>query len=293
LLERNYFKEPADTCVLTPSNVCTNGPLAFNISFTSNCDDLDDSTSPVIPSMLLNVTCPAGVDCNEDSYNITDLTHNDIDCTDPFWGDDKGDGDDVISVGCLSDYCNAKDTATEKAGQIMSIPYLISATMSPVLGFVVDRIGMRAVIAAFAPLVLIAVHLTLALSDASPYLPLIGQGISYSCFAAVLWPSVPYSVPEKSVGTAYGLITAIQNSGLAMFPLIIAMIYKHSDSHYIPWVEIFFVCCACGGVLVGIMLNVVDARTGGKLNAKSVFLDEDNDEEEDEIRQPLTPTLTI
>ena len=60
----------------------------------------------------------------------------------------------------------------------------------------------------------------------SPTVPLIGQGLAYSAFAAVLWPSVPFTVPQDRVGKAYGLTTAIQNGGLALFPLLAAAIYK-------------------------------------------------------------------
>ena len=84
----------------------------------------------------------------------------------------------------------------------------------------------------------------------------------------MLWPSVPFTVEPKSVGTAYGLITAIQNSGLAAFPLIISALYDASDSKYIPNVELFFTGCAIAGVAVGIFLNIMDARNGGKLNSK-------------------------
>jgi len=70
------------------------------------------------------------------------------------------------------------------------------------------------------------------------------------------------------VGTAYGLITAIQNSGLAAFPLIISALYDSANNSYIPTVELFFTGCAIGGVIVGILLNVMDARGGGKLNSK-------------------------
>jgi hypothetical protein len=47
-----------------------------------------------------------------------------------------------------------------------------------------------------------------------------------SAFAAVLWPSVPFTVADDKVGLGYGLVTAIQNSGLALFPLLTAAIYK-------------------------------------------------------------------
>ena len=39
---------------------------------------------------------------------------------------------------------------------------------------------------------------------------------------------------------AYGVATAIQNGGLAAFPIVIAAI-KTASGGYVPWVEYFFV----------------------------------------------------
>lgn len=58
----------------------------------------------------------------------------------------------------------------------MSIPYIISAILSPPLGFAVDIYGMRAIIAAVAPGILIIVHLLLGYTDVNVIIPLIGQG---------------------------------------------------------------------------------------------------------------------
>lgn len=40
--------------------------------------------------------------------------------------------------------------------------------------------------------------------------------VSYSVCAAALWPSVALVVPSSKLGTAYGLMNAIQNFGLAV-----------------------------------------------------------------------------
>ena len=66
--------------------------------------------------------------------------------------------------------------------------------------------------------------------------------------------------------TAFGTITAIQNIGLALFPMIIAGIFTASGNMYIPNVEFFFVSCAVIGTVVGITLNVFDRRNGNILN---------------------------
>ncbi len=275
LSERNYFMDPPSSCALTYPTNCTSGTLApkGGNPTTSNCPG--DDYAPVLPDSIVYNSCPEGVTCDDDSYVFYDLEDSDIDCNDKFWKD-----------GCTADYCKASEDAASKSAQIMSIPYFMSAALSPVLGFVVDKVGRRAIIASLAPLMLIAVHLSLGFTSGSPVFPLIGQGIAYSLFAAVLWPSVPFSVEEKSIGTAYGLITAIQNSGLAAFPLIISVIYNNSDNKYIPNVEIFFVACAVCGVFVGLALNIMDAKRGGLLNAPAV-----GKKPEDDVDTPPTPQM--
>jgi len=192
---------------------------------------------------------------DHDSYNFDHLSEDDIDCGDDFW-----------KYACTKNFCSAQDRATEISGRIMSIPYILSATLSPFCGHIVDKIGYRAIIASAASLILICVHLSLALTNSSPVVPLAGQGLAYTCYAAVIWPSVPLTVAEDSVGTAFGAITAIQNFGLAVFPLIIASIYTASGESYIPNVEYFFVVCAVLGTGIGVLLNVHDRRKGGILN---------------------------
>ena len=51
-------------------------------------------------------------------------------------------------------------------------------------------------------------------------IPLILLGLGYSVYAAALWGCIPYTVPARLIGTAYGLTTAVQNIGLTISPLI-------------------------------------------------------------------------
>jgi hypothetical protein len=43
------------------------------------------------------------------------------------------------------------------------------------------------------------------------------MGISFSLIPAVMWPSVAYIVDEKKLGTAYSVMTLIQQGGLFLF----------------------------------------------------------------------------
>jgi MFS family permease len=47
------------------------------------------------------------------------------------------------------------------------------------------------------------------------------MGVAFSLIPAVMWPSVAYIVDQSKLGTAYGLMTMIQNIGLFGFNLLI------------------------------------------------------------------------
>uniref|UniRef100_A0A6U3WEK3 Lysosomal dipeptide transporter MFSD1 n=2 Tax=Ditylum brightwellii TaxID=49249 RepID=A0A6U3WEK3_9STRA len=273
LLERNYFTPPPADCHLTFPDQCTSGSLMVdgktNPSFDTDgnvCPADKSTTAPVLPTSL-NITTTES-SWKKTHYVFESVTATDVDCGDKFWSD-----------ACTKDYCDAQKRATEKAGRIMSIPYFISAGLSPLLGFVVDNIGNRAIIASIAPLMLTAVHIQLATRSSSPVLPLIGQGIAYSLFASVLWPSVPLVVEKKLTGTAFGVITVVQNIGLVLLPLIIAAVYNHDGNRYIPNVEYVFITCAVFGLIVGVLINVLDCRTGNRLNNPSGEPDDDDNSE--------------
>eukprot|EP00560_Eucampia_antarctica_P007462 CAMPEP_0197826808 /NCGR_PEP_ID=MMETSP1437-20131217/3707_1 /TAXON_ID=49252 ORGANISM="Eucampia antarctica, Strain CCMP1452" /NCGR_SAMPLE_ID=MMETSP1437 /ASSEMBLY_ACC=CAM_ASM_001096 /LENGTH=556 /DNA_ID=CAMNT_0043427397 /DNA_START=255 /DNA_END=1925 /DNA_ORIENTATION=+ len=257
LLQRNYFKVSTGNCELTYPGKCSSGWLVnkqnSGIQPDGQACSISKNDAPPLPEYL-NITSTDS-SWKHHSYVYAHLDSHTVDCGDPFW-----------SKACTKDYCDKQKHATEEAARIMSIPYLMSAILSPFLGFFVDRVGYRAVIALLASVMLIGIHVTLAVSDGSPIVPLILQGFAYSMYAAVIWPSVPLIVDAKYIGTAFGVITSVQNIGLVSFPMIIAAIYNGSEQHYIPNVEYFFVVCASLGVLVGILLNIVDMRSGGKLN---------------------------
>lgn len=274
LLERNFFTSSPTDCNLEHPKECTVGYLqpGTNDALDINGDvcTVDPSQAPVLPLSINHSSQDSerSSEWEETSYTYQNLTRDHVDCGDPFWLD-----------ACTNDYCQKQNDATEHAGKVMSIPYLISAISSPPLGHLVDKFGRRAQIAVLSSSLLFLVHFTLAVAASSPVGPLVGQGIAYSLYAAVLWPSVPLTVPKQYTGTAFGVITSIQNIGLAVFPLVIAAIYNASGGKYIPNVEFFFMACAAAGVVVGIFMNRLDRRHGNKLNKAS----SENEEEEEEL----------
>jgi MFS family permease len=256
LLERNFFQAPPEDCQLLFPDQCTMGTLQnhSNPSIDRNNNTCPGKGfAPVIPTSL-NFSSSDDQSFNQEE--VESLSATDIDCDESFWSD-----------GCTRDYCNALHQATETSGRVMAIPYTISACLSPLLGRMIDHVGHRAMIASLASILLITVHSSLALTRVNPVVPLIGQGLAYALYSSVLWPSVTLTVSKELTGTAFGTITSIQNIGLALFPIVVAAIYSRSGQRYIPHVEVFFTCCAVIGSFLGILLNILDRRTGNKLNS--------------------------
>jgi hypothetical protein len=233
LLERDFSKLQPTSCELMNPIQCqseTNG-----LNFETGCH----AGSNYLPPLPLNYTMTSDIDCGKDEYK----------------------------KGCTKDYCAQKNKAVNKATNVMSVPYFISAIMSPLLGGFVDRFGHRALLMTGASVVLVFVHISMAVTTLNPIVPMIGQGVAYSCFAAIMWPSISLVVPEENVGVALGLTTAVQNGGLALFPLFLAAVKKsNANGLYIPNTEYFFTSLAVFGVFIGLALNYADSLDGHKLN---------------------------
>jgi len=74
---------------------------------------------------------------------------------------------------------------------------------------------------------LIPVYLMLAYTNISPYVPMAMMGVAFSLVPALMWPSVAYIVDQPKLGTAYGLMTMIQNIGLAGLNLLVGWANDH------------------------------------------------------------------
>ena len=102
-----------------------------------------------------------------------------------------------------------------KASSTAGWLYTVSAVVSPFLGFLVDRVGWKPIFLLGACLGTVGVHCLFAFTCLIPVVPIVILGVTYSVAAAALWPCIPHLVRPQAIGTAYGLIQAIQNAGLA------------------------------------------------------------------------------
>jgi MFS family permease len=142
---------------------------------------------------------------------------------------------------------DAHGTTREVGGNLSSMLTLAAMFFTPLFGLLSDKIGKRSLLMMFGSLLIIPVYLMMAYKFGRPdvmtessfvninwnffdihasipiylILPMSMMGIAFSLVPAVLWPSVSLIVDNSKLGTAYGLMTMIQNIGLFAFNLII------------------------------------------------------------------------
>lgn len=180
----------------------------------------------------------------------------------------------ILTGSCLTVYCTVLpfnniasnfiqqkwDVSNEDANTIMTATYLVAGVLSPFMGWVIDRVGLRAVLNVVAALLIVGVHALLGFTELNPIFPLVVLGLCYSIYAAALWPSIALVIEPEKQGTAYGVVTAVQNAGLALSPVVIGALTPPACDNNYKCVELFFICLGAVGVLFGLWLNIEDRR---------------------------------
>ncbi len=118
------------------------------------------------------------------------------------------------------------------AGALNSILPFSAMIVTPLFGLLVDKVGKRAMFMALGSLLLLPVYLVVVYLPSQPtitidlpfvapivaplsvVLSVMALGVAFSLIPAVMWPSVAYIVEQNRLGTAYSLMTLIQQLGL-------------------------------------------------------------------------------
>ncbi|XP_021351524.1 major facilitator superfamily domain-containing protein 1-like [Mizuhopecten yessoensis] len=149
------------------------------------------------------------------------------------------------------------------ANTINSLVYIISAVASPLFGFLIDRSGKNIFWIIIGTSATIGCHALLAFTFLNPFVAMICMGLAYSILASALWPLVAQVIQESQLGTAYGIMQAIQNLGLAVVSIAAGSIV---DSSGYLILEVFFLVWLCIALVAAVILYLTDASSGGKLN---------------------------
>lgn len=169
----------------------------------------------------------------------------------------------------------------DDAGLLLSILTLSTMVGTPLFGLLADRVGRRALLLLLGSALLVPVFLIMAfvhsgltvhvslpwpwsthfVAPLPPALAMVLMGIAFSLVPAVIWPSVAYIVEQRALGTALGLMTMIQNVGMASFNYFLGLANdtahasEANPAGYMPMVYIL-TGLASTGVLFAVLLRL-------------------------------------
>lgn len=161
------------------------------------------------------------------------------------------------------------------AGFIPAILPFTSIILTPVFGYMYDRIGKGASIMIIGTVMLTVVLMVFALPLSSKFVAIAAMlvlGIAFSLLPSVLWPAVPKIVPMNLLGTAYSIIYYIQNIGLIVVPYLIGIVLdKNTVGGNVDYTQSMWIFTGIGvaAIIVAVMLLIMDKRNNYGLELKN------------------------
>ena len=146
-----------------------------------------------------------------------------------------------------------------------SIIIFASMAFAPFAGGFVDKIGRRASLMMVGSLLMIPAYLLLALTHIPPFIPMVVLGAAFVLVPAAMWPAVPLIVEKQRVGTAFGLMTMLQNIGLALFPYLNG--HLRDATHGYTASMLMFSGLGFAGLVFAILLFLADRKAGSVLES--------------------------
>lgn len=182
---------------------------------------------------------------------------------------------------------NKFHVAERYAGLIPGMLTVGAIALTPLFGNVYDRKGKGASIMMLGAFLLLFVHIMFSIPglDATIIaIILIGiLGVAFSLVPSAMWPSVPKIIPEKQLGTAYGMIFMVQNVGLMLVPMLIGWVLDKfciTGTRLLDGVEIptynytlpmiIFSCFGLLAILFAFLLKAEDRKKGYGLELPNI-----------------------
>ena len=157
----------------------------------------------------------------------------------------------------------------DAASKLTSLPITMSMIISPILGAIVDKVGKRGTFMIAGSVLILPVFSMLSLTSIPPWVAMAMLGTAFSLVPSALWPAVPLITEEKLLGTAYGLITMVQNIGLTLFPFVIGYFYDKTGNYtysMLVLTTLSFIALICSILLYKSGVKVLER---GKISANT------------------------
>eukprot|EP00349_Pseudokeronopsis_sp_Brazil_P006119 CAMPEP_0202958664 /NCGR_PEP_ID=MMETSP1396-20130829/2944_1 /ASSEMBLY_ACC=CAM_ASM_000872 /TAXON_ID= /ORGANISM="Pseudokeronopsis sp., Strain Brazil" /LENGTH=196 /DNA_ID=CAMNT_0049676835 /DNA_START=1195 /DNA_END=1785 /DNA_ORIENTATION=- len=169
----------------------------------------------------------------------------------------------------------------QETGTIIAIPFIVFICLGPVLGILLDNIGMRCYILTIGFLCLALSQLIFLRLPACPeydkcytgIFPMSLIGMATTIIQLTLYTSINYIVSETHFGTAYGIIQAVGTVGMATGSLMLGVILdidagENGEVNVNAYnsAHTFLMIVAIIGVLFTVAVNVYDHNNKRVLN---------------------------
>ncbi len=164
------------------------------------------------------------------------------------------------------------------AGAIPSMLPYGTIVLTPLFGYIYDRIGKGATLMLIGSVLLTLVHAVFAVpgltSIAIAIVMMVFLGIAFGLVPSAMWPSVPKIIPMQLLGTAYALIFYIQNIGLSLVPIMIGKVNQANTSadgtiDYTMTMTIFAICGVIA-IIISMLLKMEDKKKGYGLEQPNI-----------------------
>lgn len=168
--------------------------------------------------------------------------------------------------------------AEDLAGAIPSMLPYGTIVLTPLFGFIYDKIGKGATLMIIGSVLLTVVHAVFAVptltSVAAAICMMVLLGIAFGLVPSAMWPSVPKIIPMQLLGTAYALIFYIQNIGLSLVPILIGKVNQANTAadgtiDYTTTMTIFAICGVIA-IVIALLLKVEDKKKGYGLELPNI-----------------------
>jgi MFS family permease len=147
-----------------------------------------------------------------------------------------------------------------------SIITFASMVFAPFAGAFVDRVGKRVSLMILGCALMIPCYLALGYTRLAPAGPMMLLGAAFVLVPAALWPAVPLIVERGRLGTAYGLMTLIQNLGLMAFPWLNGWLRERTETYTSSM--LMFSTLGAVALVFALLLLRRDRVDGGVLEAR-------------------------
>ena len=161
--------------------------------------------------------------------------------------------------------------AEDIAGTIPSMLPYGTIVLTPLFGYVYDKVGKGATLMIIGSVLLTVVHAVFALPEvntvAVAIVMMVLLGIAFGLVPSAMWPSVPKIIPMQLLGTAYAMIFYIQNIGLSMVPIWIGKINQANTDEATGLIDYTQTMTTFAGfgvvaIVIAVLLLIEDKKKG-------------------------------